>query len=78
MPSKPAKGKLGRALRKARIRKNWSQLTLAHKLGYTGPDAGAFISRLERGHQKGMQTRSMLPMAKVLGVTLDDLLGGTL
>lgn len=75
MPSKPAKGKLGRALRRARLRKKWSQLTLAHKLGYAGPDAGAFISRLESGCQTGMQTRNLTRFAKILGVSLDELMG---
>ena len=75
MPTKPANGKLGRALRKARQAKKWSQLTLAHKLGYVGPDAGASISRLECGHQRGMQTRNLLRFARVLGVSLDELMG---
>lgn len=75
MPSKPPKGKLGKALRRARLRKKWSQLQLAHKLGYSGPDAGAFISRLEGGQQRGMQTRNLTRFAKVLGVSLDELMG---
>lgn len=77
MPSKPPKGKLGRALRRARLRRNWSQLTLAHKLGYDGPEAGAIVSRFERGHNKGMQTRNLVRFARVLGVSLDELMGGT-
>lgn len=72
MPSKPSKGKLGKALRKARLRKKWSQLQLARKLGYKD---GAMISRFERGHHDGMQTRNLVSFARVLGVTLDELMG---
>lgn len=72
MPSKPPKGKLGKALRRARLRKNWSQKQLAQKMGLK---CGAMISRFERGHHHGMQTRNLVVFAKVLGVSLDELMG---
>ncbi len=74
MPSKPPKGKLGKTMRKARLRKDWSQLDLAHKLGYKGDNAGAIVSRFERGHNKGMQTRCLVRFAKVLGVGVEELM----
>jgi transcriptional regulator with XRE-family HTH domain len=74
MPSKPPQGKLGKTMRKARLRKDWSQLDLAHKLGYKGDNAGAIVSRFERGHNKGMQTRCLVRFAKVLGVGVEELM----
>lgn len=61
-------------MRKARLRKDWSQLDLAHKLGYRGANAGAIVSRFERGHNKGMQTRCLVRFAKVLGVGVEELM----
>lgn len=72
MPSKPPKGKFGKALRKARLRKNWSQKQLAQKMGL---ECGAVISRFERGHHKGMQTRNLVKFSKVLGISMDELMG---
>lgn len=74
MPSKPPNGKLGRNMRKARLNKGWSQLALAHKLGYRGANAGAIVSRFERGHNRGMQTRCLVRFAKVLGVGVEELM----
>lgn len=74
MSSKPPQGKLGKTMRKARLRKDWSQLDLAHKLGYKGDNAGAIVSRFERGHNKGMQTRCLVRFAKVLGVRVEELM----
>lgn len=50
MPKKPPYNhvkQLGGNIRKAREGRQMTQLALAHALGYQGPDAGAYISRIE-------------------------------
>ena len=64
---------LGANLRAARLAANLTQLALAHKLGYTGPDAGAYISRVESGLQEP-RIHTLRRIANALTVTLDSLL----
>lgn len=40
---------LGKTLRAARRARRWTQLALAHRLGLSGPGAGAYVSRIETG-----------------------------
>ena len=51
----------------------YSQLKLAHALGYKGPDAGAFLSKIESGkHIPTVPT--LLAIAGKLGTSLEALL----
>lgn len=62
-------------LRQQREMKDISQLALAHALGYVGPNAGAYISRVESGqHQPRLST--LQRMADALGIPVDVLLLG--
>jgi transcriptional regulator with XRE-family HTH domain len=64
---------LGERLRNAREAKGWSQLKLAHILGYQGPNAGAFISKVEAGHQEP-RLKTLRAIGERLGVSLEALL----
>jgi transcriptional regulator with XRE-family HTH domain len=48
---KPKGPTLGDNIKQARTAKGVTQLALAHAIGYTGDDAGAYISRVESDHQ---------------------------
>lgn len=50
-----------------------TQLDLAHAIGYTGPDAGSYICRLEAGQQPRLST--LRRIAKALGCELGALVG---
>lgn len=73
--SKPPKGKnsLGANIQTARKRKGITQLALAHAIGYTGDDAGAYISRVESNTQ-APRIDTLLRIAEALGVTVCSLL----
>lgn len=64
---------LGLNIRDARKAKGLTQLALAHKIGYSGDDAGAYISRLENGQQEP-QVRTLRRIADALGVAMGTLL----
>jgi transcriptional regulator with XRE-family HTH domain len=70
---KPPKSALGEAIRRARTTKGLTQLALAHALGYEGDDAGAYISRVESGHQSP-RIETLSRIADALGVTVCALL----
>lgn len=57
----------------ARKRKNMTQLALAHAIGYTGDDAGAYISRVESNTQ-APRLDTLQRIAEALGVTVCSLL----
>lgn len=66
---------LGQHIRAARAAVGLTQLALAHAMGLTGEDAGAYISRLETdSHEPKLET--LRRIAEVLGVTLDRLILG--
>jgi len=60
-------------LREARERKGLTQLALAHKIGYRGDQAGAYICRLEAGQQEA-RLRTLRKIAEALGVKVGALL----
>ncbi len=66
---------LARNIRAARLALGFTQLELAHALGFKGGDAGAYISRVEGG-----LSEPRLPMlgkiARALRTTLGELLAG--
>lgn len=64
---------LGPNIATFRHAKNLTQLALAHLIGYNGPDAGAFISRVEAGKQTP-RVETIQRIAEALGVTVCDLL----
>jgi len=64
---------VGVAVAKARTKRGLTQLQLAHKIGLSGDDAGAAISRLESGTQEPRLAKLSL-IAKVLGVHISELL----
>jgi transcriptional regulator with XRE-family HTH domain len=64
---------LGENIRKARTKANMTQLALAHAIGYTGDDAGAYISRVESNTQ-APRIDTLLRIAQALGVTMCSLL----
>lgn len=68
----PPSRHLASNIRAAREAANLTQLALAHKLGYAGPDAGAYISRLESGQEPRIDTLGRL--AKALDTTIEALL----
>lgn len=64
---------LGANVKRFREANRLTQLTLAHKLGLYGNDAGAYICRVERGKQ--VPRLAMLQdIASVLGVTIKQLI----
>jgi transcriptional regulator with XRE-family HTH domain len=64
---------LGENIRNARTKANLTQLALAHAIGYTGDDAGAYISRVESNTQ-APRIDTLLRIAEALGVTMCSLL----
>lgn len=64
---------VGAAVAKARAKANLTQLQLAHKIGLSGDDAGAAISRLESGVQEP-RLQKLILIADALGVSLESLL----
>jgi len=64
---------IGPNIRDARTAKGITQLALAHKIGYSGDDAGAYISRVEAGQQEP-RLGTLAAIAKALGVSVSDLL----
>lgn len=87
MKKKPAKRKtrtrsrpskevsLGQNIRQARTKANLTQLALAHAIGYTGDDAGAYISRVENDGQ-APRLDTLQRIADALGVAVCSLLPG--
>lgn len=72
-PQRPAKSLLGENIRRVREAKGYTQLSLAHKMGYSGDDAGAFVSRVESGKQEP-RLETIFSFAEALGVDLKELL----
>lgn len=64
---------LGTAIRAARNEAGITQLALAHAIGYTGDDAGAYISRVESDSQ-APRLDTLQRIAKALHVPLCELL----
>lgn len=71
--SRPDTASLGASIRTARAAKGITQLALAHAIGYEGDDAGAYISRVESGHQSP-RIETLSRIAEALGVTVCSLL----
>lgn len=71
---KEVKGQsLGQNIRTARTKAGMTQLALAHAIGYTGDDAGAYISRVESDTQ-APRIDTLLRIAEALQVTMCSLL----
>lgn len=68
--------KLGLNLRQARERLDLTQLALAHKMGYAGDNAGAYVSRIENGLSVP-SLGTLQKLAGALGVAVSSLLGET-
>lgn len=66
---------LGENIKAARTAKNLTQLALAHAIGYTGDDAGAYVSRVESG-QQAPRIDTLSRIADALGVPVCSLLPG--
>lgn len=64
---------LGQSITQARIAKSLSQRELAHKIGLSGDEAGAYISRIESGSQEPRLDK-LRKIASALGTTLAKLL----
>jgi ribosome-binding protein aMBF1 (putative translation factor) len=64
---------LGENIKTARTKKGMTQLALAHAIGYTGDDAGAYISRVESNTQ-APRIDTLLRIAEALGVAMCSLL----
>lgn len=78
MPKKPCGAlpplrSIGANIRAARTSAGLTQLALAHAMGHTGPDAGAYISRIESGAQSP-RLDTLNAIAGALGVPLSELL----
>lgn len=65
---------IGGNIKAARIAAGITQLALAHALGYSGDDAGAYISRVEAGLSVP-RVDTLQRIAGVLGVQLGELVG---
>lgn len=72
-PSPPTLSPMAQNIKDARERKGLTQLALAHLLGYRGEDAGAYISRVERGHTVP-RIPTLQSIADILKTTVGDLL----
>lgn len=66
---------LGQNIQRARKAANLTQLALAHAIGYTGDDAGAYISRVENDGQ-APRIDTLQRIADALGVAVCSLLPG--
>lgn len=65
----------GVALRRARLRKGWTQRQLAEECRRLGtPVSDGNIARAERGTRGGIGVRKLPALAEALGVDVDDLL----
>ena len=64
---------LGENIKSARVSHGLTQLALAHAIGYTGDDAGAYISRVESG-QQAPRLDTLQRIADALGVAVCSLL----
>lgn len=71
--TKAAPSVLGQNILKARTKANLTQLALAHAIGYTGDDAGAYISRVESNTQ-APRIDTLQRIAEALGVSVCSLL----
>ena len=71
---KDKKPTLGQNIKAARLDRGMTQLTLAHACGYSGEDAGAYISRVEAGKQEP-RIAMLSKIAAKLKVNLGELLG---
>ncbi len=71
---KPGAKTLGSAIKEARKTKGLTQLALAHAIGYTGDDAGAYVSRVESDSQ-APRLDTLQRIAEALGVAVCSLLG---
>jgi transcriptional regulator with XRE-family HTH domain len=60
-------------LRSARLKRNWSQATLAEKVG----TFQSYISALEQGKRPGIEATTFFRLAKALGVSAEWLAGET-
>ena len=67
--------KLGQKIRSARKQAKLTQRELAHKIGHKGEDAGAYISRIEKGFTQP-RLDVLTKLAKVFGLPVERLLGG--
>lgn len=68
----PTISPLAQNIKDAREAKGLTQLALAHKIGYNGPDAGASICRLESGQQEP-RMGTIRKIADALGVSVAHL-----
>lgn len=67
------KATLGSRIKEARLSRGFTQLALAHAIGYKGSGAGAFISRVENGEQDP-HLGNLQRIARALGVSVCSLL----
>lgn len=65
--------RVGTKVARARTKAKLTQLQLAHKIGLSGDDAGAAISRLESGTQEP-RLEKLIRIAAALRVPLESLL----
>ena len=65
--------RIGENVKTLRTAAGMTQLELAHKSGFAGPDAGAYVSRLEHG-ANAPRIETLQRIAKALKVGLVDLL----
>lgn len=72
MPTTTPPNIIGENIRTAREAKELTQLALGHAVGWTGPDAGAQISRFESG-QKEPRISTLQRIAAALGITVNQL-----
>lgn len=74
-PREATRSPLGENIKAARTKANMTQLALAHAIGYTGDDAGAYVSRVESG-QQAPRIDTLSRIADALGVPVCSLLPG--
>jgi transcriptional regulator with XRE-family HTH domain len=72
MPHTTKHPTIGERIKSARVAASMTQLQLAHALGRTGDDAGAYISRVESGETEP-RVETLQRIAEALGVTLGEL-----
>lgn len=68
-------GGIGAVIKAARLEAGITQLALAHLIGYTGDDAGAYISRVE-SNQQAPRIDTLTRIADALAVPVCSLLPG--
>lgn len=64
---------LGASIKHYREKAAFTQLELAHAIGYTGPEAGSYISRLESGQQQP-RVSTLHRLALALGIDAEALM----